>query len=49
MQLYQTCHTVKAPSIQDIFKILKPIQELILQYGKIKETFFTLVKKAQIL
>jgi membrane protease YdiL (CAAX protease family) len=49
-QFYQICHTAKAPSIPEhIFKIWKPIWKLILYSGKVKETYFTSVKKAQIL
>ena len=49
-QFYQNCHTAKAPSISEhIFNIWKPIRKLVLQYGKVQETYITSVKKAQIL
>ena len=49
-QYYQNGHTATAPSIPEhIFKIWKPIWKLILYSGKITETYFTSVKKAQIL
>ena len=46
---YQNYHQ-KAPSIpKHIFKVWKPNRKLILYYGKVKETYFTSVKKAKIL
>ena len=49
-QFYQNCHTAEAPSIPEhIFKVWKQIRKLILYSGKIKETYLTWVKKAQIL
>ena len=47
-QFYQNCHTAKASSISEhIFNIWKPIQKLVLYYGKVKEAYFTSVNKAQ--
>ena len=39
-------HIAKAPSIlKHIFKAWKPKQKLILYHGKVKETYFTSVKR----
>ena len=35
--------------LKHIFKVWKPKRKLILYYGKVKETYFTLVKKTNIL
>ena len=41
-------HIAKAHSIPThIFKVLKQNQKIILNYGKVEETFFILVKKAK--
>ena len=46
----QNCHLAKAPSISEhIFNIWKLIRKLVLQYDKVKDTYFISVKKAQIL
>ena len=47
--IYQNCHIAKAPSIlKHTFKIWKLKWKLILYYGKVKESYFTSVKKAKI-
>ena len=49
-ECYQHYHIAKAHSIpKPIFKVWKPNRKLVLYYGKVKETNFTSVKKANIL
>ena len=48
--IYLDYHIAKAPSIlKHTFKVWKPKHTLILYHGKDKETYFTSVKKANIL
>ena len=48
-QNYQTAKTPIIPNYIQTFKIWKPNRKLILYYGKVKETFFTLGKKVKLL
>ena len=46
--LSELSHSQSPSILKHIFKVWKPKRKLILYYGKVKETYFTSVKKAQV-